>query len=35
VSESTFLLANGRYSFEQRGKVSAKYKGEIEMYFLK
>ena len=35
VSESTFRLTNGRYSFEQRGKVSAKYKGEIEMYFLK
>ncbi len=35
VSESTFRLANGQYTFEQRGKVSAKYKGEIEMYFLK
>jgi len=34
VSESTFRLVNGHYSFEQRGKVSAKYKGEIEMYFL-
>lgn len=35
VSESTWRLVNGRYKFEQRGRVSAKYKGEIEMYFLK
>jgi class 3 adenylate cyclase len=34
VSESTWRLVNGHYSFEQRGKVNAKYKGEIEMYFL-
>ncbi|MBK7936468.1 MAG: response regulator [Lewinellaceae bacterium] len=35
VSESTYLLAKDRYQFEHRGKVNAKYKGEIEMYFLK
>jgi class 3 adenylate cyclase/CheY-like chemotaxis protein len=34
VSESTWRLVNGHYAFEQRGKVNAKYKGEIEMYFL-
>lgn len=35
VSEPTWRLVNEHYSFEQRGKVNAKYKGEIEMYFLK
>lgn len=34
VSESTWRLVNGHYKFEQRGRVNAKYKGEIEMYFL-
>lgn len=35
VSEATYQLAKHRFGFEHRGKVSAKYKGEIEMYFLK
>ncbi|MBV6440113.1 MAG: response regulator [Haliscomenobacteraceae bacterium CHB4] len=35
VSESTWQLVKDHYSFEQRGRVNAKYKGEIEMYFLK
>jgi class 3 adenylate cyclase/AmiR/NasT family two-component response regulator len=35
VSESTWHLVKNHYSFEQRGKVNAKYKGDIEMYFLK
>ena len=34
ISESTWRLVNRHYHFEQRGKVNAKYKGEIEMYFL-
>lgn len=34
VSESTWLLAKDHFRFERRGKVNAKYKGEIEMYFL-
>lgn len=34
VSESTWRLVNNHYNFEQRGRVNAKYKGEIEMYFL-
>lgn len=34
VSESTWQLVRDHYPFVQRGKVNAKYKGEIEMYFL-
>jgi len=33
ISESSWRLLHQHYKFEQRGKVNAKYKGEIEMYF--
>jgi class 3 adenylate cyclase/ActR/RegA family two-component response regulator len=34
VSESTYQLTKDHFRYEHRGKVSAKYKGEIEMYYL-
>ncbi len=34
VSESTYQLTKDQFRYEHRGKVNAKYKGEIEMYFL-
>ncbi len=35
VSYSTYELAKNHFSFESRGKIPAKNKGMIEMYFLK
>ncbi len=34
VSEATYRLVQDHYVFEQRGRINAKNKGEIEMYFL-
>ena len=36
ISQSTYELIknNGNFSFQPRGKVEAKHKGEIEMYFV-
>ncbi len=34
VSATTWALLKDRHVFEQRGKIQAKYKGELEMYFL-
>jgi class 3 adenylate cyclase len=34
VSSTTWALLKDRHVFEQRGKIQAKYKGELEMYFL-
>ncbi len=34
VSGDTFDLVKDRYTFEYRGKISVKYKGEIDMYYL-
>lgn len=34
VSESTYLLTRGEYNYHHRGKVAAKSKGELDMYFL-
>ena len=35
VSNSTYELAKNHFNFESRGKIPAKNKGMIEMYFLK
>ena len=34
VSESTYKLLKDKYTFEHRGKVAAKGKGQIDMYFV-
>lgn len=34
VSESTYLLTKDLFEFENRGKIAAKNKGEIQMYFV-
>ncbi len=34
ISEATFNLVKNYFHFENRGKISAKNKGELEMYFL-
>ena len=34
ISESTYLLVKDKYDCEYRGKVAAKNKGEIDMYFV-
>ncbi len=34
ISQTTYELVNGRFNCESRGKVQAKGKGEIEMYFV-
>lgn len=34
VSESTMSKLNGRYDLEHRGKIAAKNKGSLEMYFV-
>ena len=35
VSDTTYELTKNNFSFESRGKIAAKNKGMIEMYFLK
>ncbi|HTF05122.1 MAG TPA: adenylate/guanylate cyclase domain-containing protein, partial [Bacteroidia bacterium] len=35
ISESTYLLVKDKFHCEYRGKVQAKNKGEIDMYFVK
>lgn len=35
ISEDTSLLVNGQFSLIPRGKVAAKNKGEVEMFFVK
>jgi adenylate cyclase len=35
VSGITFNLVKDRYAFEYRGKINVKYKGEIDMYYLR
>jgi class 3 adenylate cyclase len=34
ISDSTYLLAKEKYSCQYRGKVSAKNKGDVDMYFV-
>ena len=34
ISQSTYELAKGHFEFEYRGKIKAKGKGEIDMYFV-
>lgn len=34
VSESTYLLTKDLFDFENRGKIAAKNKGQIQMYFV-
>jgi class 3 adenylate cyclase len=34
ISGSTYELLKGKFSFEYRGRIQAKHKGEIDMYFL-
>lgn len=34
ISESTYLLVKHLYNCSPRGKITAKNKGEIEMYFV-
>ena len=35
ISESTFLLVQDFFDCEHRGKMPVKYKGEVDMYFVK
>lgn len=34
VSEATYLACRGEFAFEHRGKILAKNKGEVDMYFV-
>ncbi|MGB3800160.1 MAG: adenylate/guanylate cyclase domain-containing protein, partial [Lewinella sp.] len=34
VSESTYLLTRDQFDYTYRGKIEAKHKGEMDMYFL-
>ncbi|MEO5644800.1 MAG: adenylate/guanylate cyclase domain-containing protein, partial [Bacteroidia bacterium] len=34
ISESTYALVKDKFTCEHRGKVKAKNKGEIDMYFI-
>jgi class 3 adenylate cyclase len=35
ISEATYDLVKDKFEFESRGKIKAKYKGEMDMYFVK
>ena len=34
ISENTYQLVKNQFTFEHRGKISAKNKGEVDMYFV-
>jgi len=34
ISGNTYLLLKDKYNFTHRGKIFAKNKGEIDMYFM-